>query len=111
MLPEYAALMDSAVAYGKGAAGKGMGEQERLDLVMDRLAVNCAYARCLSCCLLLKHPLAARVYFCGGASVGQAKPAAALTNCLPLLTITILSHDHTSLPTYLPTYLYLFSWC
>ena len=40
ILPEYSALMDSAIAYGKGKAGQGMDKQQQVDLVMDRLAVN-----------------------------------------------------------------------
>jgi transaldolase len=40
ILPEYASLMTSAIAYGNTSASKGMNEQEKLDLVMDRLAVN-----------------------------------------------------------------------
>jgi len=40
ILPEYESLMSSAVEYGKGKAGHGMSADEKLDLVMDRLAVN-----------------------------------------------------------------------
>jgi transaldolase len=40
MLPEYSSLMTSAIAYGNGPAGEGMNAQDKLDLVMDRLAVN-----------------------------------------------------------------------
>lgn len=40
-LPEYSSLMDEAIAYGKEKASEnGMSEGDRLDLVMDRLAVN-----------------------------------------------------------------------
>jgi transaldolase len=40
ILPEYASLLTSAVDYGNGDAGKGLNDTEKLDLVMDRLAVN-----------------------------------------------------------------------
>jgi len=40
ILPEYESLMSSAVAYGKGKAGEGMSAAEKVDVVMDRLAVN-----------------------------------------------------------------------
>ncbi len=40
ILPEYSSLMTSAIEYGKGKAGEGLSDAEKLDLVMDRLAVN-----------------------------------------------------------------------
>ena len=43
MLPEYEALLTSAVAYGNGKEARhhhAVTPQEKLDLVMDRLAVN-----------------------------------------------------------------------
>jgi len=41
VLPEYSALMEEAVEYGKAKASEsGMNDEDRLNLVMDRLAVN-----------------------------------------------------------------------
>jgi transaldolase len=39
-LPQYKPLVDSAIAAGKAVADAGMSLKERLDLILDRLAVN-----------------------------------------------------------------------
>ena len=39
-LPQYQPLLDSAIAAGKAIADAGMGQKEKIDLILDRLAVN-----------------------------------------------------------------------
>jgi len=39
-LPQYQPLVDSAIAAAKAVADAGMSQKERLDLILDRLAVN-----------------------------------------------------------------------
>lgn len=39
-LPQYQPLVDSAISAGKGVADAGMSQKEKLDLILDRLAVN-----------------------------------------------------------------------